>query len=64
MNLVSLNESTLYISVSLVNVEPVVFFSKTGRTPTNKNDRDINDENNCRPILLVVYIAKKDKGPC
>ena len=25
MNLVSLNESTLYISVSLVNVEPVFF---------------------------------------
>ena len=30
--------------------------------PIDKNDRDIYDENNYRPISVVGHIAKKDKG--
>ena len=29
-------------------------------TPIDKNDRDINDENNYRPIFVVGHIEKQD----
>ena len=66
MDLVLLKESVPYISISLANVinkslEAGVFEQdwKNARvTPIYKDDGDINDENNYRPISVISHIAK------
>ena len=66
MDIVLLKESAPYISISLANVinkslESGVFEQdwKNARvTPIYKDDGDINDENNFRPISVIGHIAK------
>ena len=66
MNLVLLRESAPYISASLANVINKALKSgvfeqdwKSARvTPIYKDDGDINDENNNRPISVIDHIAK------
>ena len=66
MDLVLLRESAPYISISLAKVINKSLKSgafeqnwKNARvTPTYKDDGDINDENNYRPISVIDHIAK------
>ena len=66
MHLVLWRESAPYISISLANVinkslKPGVFeqdWKNAGMTPIYKDDGDINDENNYRPISVIDHIAK------
>ena len=66
MDLVLLRKSAPYISISLANVinkslRSGVFEQdwKNARvTPIYKDDGDINDENNYRPISVIGHIAK------
>ena len=66
MDLVLLRESAPYIAISLANViikslESGVFEQdwKNARvTPIYKDDGDIIDENNYRPISIIDHIAK------
>ena len=67
MDLVLLRESDPYISISLENVIDKLSLKssafeqnwKNARvTPIYKDDADINDENNYRPISVIDHIAK------
>ena len=66
MDLLLLRESAQYISISLANVinkslKSGVFEQdwKNARvTPIYKDDGDINDENNYRPMSVIDHIAK------
>ena len=66
MDLVLLRESAPYISISLANVINKSLKSgafeqnwKNARvTPIYKDDGDINDKNNYRPISMIDHIAK------
>ena len=71
MDIVLLKESAPYISKSLANVinaslESGVFEQdwKNARvTPVYKDDGDINDENNYRPIYVIGHITKMIESP-
>ena len=66
IGLVLLRESAPYISISLANVinkslKSGVFeqdLKNTRVMPIYKDDGDINDENNNRPISVIDHIAK------
>ena len=66
LDIVLLKESVPYISISLANVinkslKSGVFeqdWINTRVTPIYKDDGDINDENNHRPISVIGHIAK------
>ena len=66
MGLVLLRESAPYISISLANLinkslKSGVFeqdWKNTRVMPIYKDDGDINDENNNRPISVIDHIAK------
>ena len=72
MGLVLLRESAPYIAISLANV--IIKSLKSGVfeqdwknarvTPIYKDDGDIIDENNYRPIYVIDHIAKDDRIPC
>ena len=68
MDLVSLKQSTPYISVSLANITKKSvesgIFSKSKWMPERRLSIrmiDINDENNDRPIFVVCHIVKRIK---
>ena len=66
MDLVLLRESVPYISISMANVinsslKSSVFeqdWQNARVTTIYKDDGDINDENNCRPMSVIDYITK------
>ena len=66
MDLVLLRESVPYISISMANVinsslKSSVFeqdWQNASVTTIYKDDGDINDENNCRPMSVIDYITK------
>ena len=72
MDVVLLKEPALYISESLARVinkslESAVFEQdwKNARvSPIYKDDGNVNDENNCRPISVIGHIAKMDGKSC